>query len=148
MDSIRQRFLKNQKIFGHSISNKFSCQFLTLQNTTCLKKVAKQNLRYRYVKTPIQRFPNGPYFIVSCLDPPHLSQCLNNIQLTKYDNTLRVKCYAPGNPDPAVTCQLWDENDVVLRSLGNYFYALHISCHKALLLKSKPHLVVLSVLSQ
>ena len=94
------------------------------------------------------RFPNGPYFIVSCLDPPDLSQCLNDIQQTKYDSTLRVKCYAPGNPNPTVTCQLWDENDVVLRSLGNYFYALHISSHKALLLKSKPHLVVLSVLNQ
>lgn len=59
----------------------------------------------------MQSFSNDSYFIVSCLDPPNLSQCLNDIQPAIYDSILTVKRYAPGNPDPDVTFQLWDENN-------------------------------------
>ena len=84
---------------------------------------------------------------LTCLDPPDLSKCLNDIQPAKYESTLTVKCYAPGNPKPDVTCQLWDENDVVLRSLGKYCYALHISCHKALPSRNERCLLVPIVLT-
>ena len=38
-----------------------------------------------------------------------------------------MKCYAPGNPEPDVKCELWDENNVVLRSEGKYYYLLQVS---------------------
>lgn len=74
---------------------------------------------------------------LTCLDKPNLSQCLNKIEQVKYDSTLTVKCQALGNPDPDVRCELWDENNAMLRNLGKY-YILHINCHKALLSKNRP----------
>lgn len=73
---------------------------------------------------------------LTCLEPPDLSQCLNNVQPARYNRVLEVKCYAPGNPPPDVTCQLWDENNVVLGREGRYCYVLHICCHNALLSNS------------
>ena len=72
-------------------------------------------------------FPEVPSnFVIICLDLPDLSQCLNDIKQVKYNSTLTVKCYAPGNPDPIVKCELWDENNVVLHSEGKYFYWVQV----------------------
>ena len=81
------------------------------------------------------------------LDRPDLTQCLNNVQKVKYDSVLTVKCYAPGNPDPDVACELWDENDKVLERRGKCYYVLHINGRKELLLKNEPFLLVPSVLT-
>lgn len=69
-------------------------------------------------------------FFLTCLDPPELSRCLHNVQQVKYDSTLIVECYAPGNPIPNVACELWGENDNVLQRLGKCCYVFHINGHK------------------
>ena len=56
-----------------------------------------------------------------CLDHPDLSQCLNDIKQVKYDGILTVKCHSPGDSDPEVRCELRDEDNGLLLSLGKYF---------------------------
>lgn len=82
---------------------------------------------------------------VTHLDPPDYSQCLNNFQRAKYDSVLAVTCHATGNPNPDVTCQLWDENNAVLASEGRYCYVLCICCYKPLVSNNQPYLIFLSV---
>lgn len=71
------------------------------------------------------------------LDAPDLSQCLNNIMPAKYDNTLVLKCYVPGNPDLDVKCDLLGESNVVLRSEGKCVYSLQFNYYKMLILKDR-----------
>ena len=61
-----------------------------------------------------------------CLDPPYLSQCLNDIKQVKYNSTLTVTCYAPGNPDSIVKCELWDEDNAVLHTEGKCLYLVQV----------------------
>ena len=84
-------------------------------------------------------------FFMTFLDPPELSRCLNNVQQVKYDSTLTIECYAPGNPVPNVACELWGENDTVLQRLGKCCYIFHINGHKELVSKNEPFLLVSSV---
>ena len=84
------------------------------------------NCCFQFLESLIQTVPN----FVICLDPPGLSQCLNDIQPAKYNSTLTVKCYALGNPEPDVKCELWDEKNVVLHSEGKYCYLFQFSTHK------------------
>ena len=79
------------------------------------------------------------------LDVPDLSQCLNNILPVKYDSTLVVKYYVPGNPNPDVKCELLGENNVALRSEGKIFYSFHVKYHKIVTSKEESYLLVGSV---
>ena len=101
------------------------CNFRALFSFLCLVFLAKCNPYIGFLKAWYRK-------LLIYVDPPDVRQCLDDIQPADYDSTLTVKCYAPGNPDPTVMCQLWDENSDILRSLGNCCYSLHISCHKAL----------------
>lgn len=84
------------------------------------------------------------HFII-CLAVPDLSQCLNNILPVKYDSTLVVKCYVPGNPNPDVKCELLGENNVALRSEGKIVYSFHVNYHQIVTSKEESYLLVGSV---
>ena len=73
-----------------------------------------------------------------CLDPPDLSRCLNDIKQAKYNSTLTVNCYAPGNPDPIVKCELWDENNAVLHTEGKCFYSAQVIYYKIIMSREEP----------
>lgn len=79
---------------------------------------------------------------VTCLDVPDLSQCLNDILSVKYDSTLVVKCYVPGNPDPDVKCELLSEKNVAIHSEGKYVYSLHVNYDEILISKEESYLLV------
>ena len=76
---------------------------------------------------------------VTFLAVPDLSQCLNDILPVKYDSTLVVKCYVPGNPDLDLKCELLGENNVALRSEGKYVYSPHANYHEILISREESY---------